>query len=1028
MKSGWLPSYAALLAVVLAACILGAIKGAPSGEVVAPDTANAFRAGTCYIEIPDTGDLLKDRASLTFWVKLNRATPEAERFGIHHISAHGGISHYPWTDGLAYFNTFRDSRVDGIELSDDIDREQWHLVTITSEPGENGWKLYQNTERVHQTTGAESIHTGARFLLGASKGGTWLQDGYLHDVRLYNRVLTSAEIADLLRGSHVVDGLVAHWPLEGGMDKVVKDSVGNKAGRLIDLRKEREFDELRRQIADRSYWNDERLAREVYRPEALIREEDRTPVDVVWRRTHALLEHLQGMEKAPDLTLPATALEELREHVEAVQKQASPDETVLRRLFDDITTVRRRIAFANPLLDFEEILFIKRNRARGANAEHMVDQYFGIYGDPGGGLYVLEDPFGDAPRARDLLAGAVVERGRLQGQPLHGGAFLSPSLSFDGEKILFAYVERTGSGEHRHHTNHPEEGYWDREDCYHIFKVNRDGTGLEQLTDGTWNDHYPIWTPGGRIVFTSERRGGYLRCGRVCPTYTLHDMAADGSDIRTLSFHETNEWHPSVAHDGAIMFTRWDYVDRHGCVAHHPWTIRPDGTDPRSVHGNFSFRHERADMQVHTRKIPGSHRYVAVAAPHHGQSFGSLVLFDPRVPDDDGTAPVRRLTPDIPFPESQASSRNQHYGQATPLSEDFYLTAYDPGGGMQGDYGLYLLDSFGNRELLYRDPAIGSHHPIPLRPRPVPPALPDRATRVAEDEPAEATVGVVDVYNSKMPFPEDVKVSALRIKRLLPLSVPSALVPHNTGIQIPQGNDSINIARWILGTVPVEEDGSAHFTVPARAPLMFQALDEEGLAITSMRSATQFMPNEQHTCMGCHESPQSAPSVPPQVPLAMRRPPSEIEPEVDGTAPFSYPRLVQPVLDRNCVECHQQNADTAPPLDSTLAEHPGGGHMNRPTQYYTSYLSLAPEHGFYDYGGEDWNDPQWYRTTPGEFGARASGLYHMLKEGHHDVQLSDEEMHRIVLWLDSVSLFYGVYEKEGGEAQLRGEEAEPTLW
>ena len=101
--------------------------------------------------------------------------------------------------------------------------------------------------------------------------------------------------------------------------------------------------------------------------------------------------------------------------------------------------------------------------------------------------------------------------------------------------------------------------------------------------------------------------------------------------------------------------------------------------------------------------------------------------------------------------------------------------------------------------------------------------------------------------------------------------------------------------------------------------------------------------------------------------------------------------------------------------------------MNRQTTYYTSYISLAPKHGFYDYGGRDWNDPKWYRTTPGEFGARASRLYRMLRDGHHGVELSDEDMHRIVLWLDSVSLFYGVYEQEGGLAQLRGEVAQPTL-
>lgn len=788
-----------------------------------------------------------------------------------------------------------------------------------------------------------------------------------------------------------------------------------------------EFDELLRIMGQRSNWNNERLERETFRREALILDSDRTPVDLVWRRTHALLEHLNSMDDGPGLAAETDALERLRPEVEASRSGSGLSPEALGDLFRRITAIRRRIALSNPLLDFDRILFIKRHRARGQNAEHMVDQYFGIYGRPGGGLFVLENAFGDAPRARDLLLGSVVEGGQRQGQGLTGGAFLSPSLSFDGEVILFAYTQRAGSGRIRPHLNHPAEGYWDREDCYHIYSVNRDGTGLVQLTDGTWNDHYPVYTPAGRIVFTSERRGGYLRCGRACPTYTLHDMAGDGSDIRTISFHDTNEWHPSVAHDGTILFTRWDYVDRHGCVAHHPWVIRPDGTDPRSVHGNFSYRPERADMQVHSRKIPGSHRYVSVAAPHHGQSFGSLVVFDPRVPDDDRTAPLRRLTPEAPFPESQASARLQFYGQATPLSDDFYLCSYDPGGGMQGEYGLYLIDSYGNRELLYRDPDIGSHNPIPLRPRPTPPVLAEGAERVPEDQAAYATVGLVDVYHTHVPWPEGLRAKALRIYQLLPLSVPSEHVPHNTGIQIPQGNDSINIARWILGTVPVEEDGSAYFTAPARVPLFFQAIDEDGLAITSMRSATQFMPGERHTCLGCHESRTAAPPSSRQVPTAMQRPASRIIPEVDGTAPFSYPRLVQPVLDRNCVDCHRQHAETAPPLDSTPAIMPASGWMNRPTVYYTSYISLAPKYGFYDYGGTGWSNPAWYRTQPGRFGARASRLYTLLKDGHHDVELSPEDLHRIVLWLDSVSLFYGVYEKEGGEAQLRGEIVQPTL-
>ena len=172
------------------------------------------------------------------------------------------------------------------------------------------------------------------------------------------------------------------------------------------------------------------------------------------------------------------------------------------------------------------------------------------------------------------------------------------------------------------------------------------------LTDGAFNDFDPCFMPSGRLSFITERRGGYLRCGRVCPTYTLYDMAEDGSDIRCLSWHETNEWHPSVNNEGLIVWTRWDYVDRHGQIAHMPWLTTPDGRNPRPVHGNYAIRRNRPDMEQDVRAIPDSHLYVATAAPHHNQSYGSLIVIDSYQKDDDGWSPLRRLTPRAEFPES----------------------------------------------------------------------------------------------------------------------------------------------------------------------------------------------------------------------------------------------------------------------------------------------------------------------------------------------------------------------------------------
>lgn len=785
------------------------------------------------------------------------------------------------------------------------------------------------------------------------------------------------------------------------------------------------------------------FAPETYCADALVTDADRDPLDILLRRTTALLNSVEKLSGCRSLSAEKGELDTLRTQALSV----NPDNPDGRRgLFNRLLPLRRRIAFANPLLNFNELLFIKRE-VRGV-MEHCCDQFYGQQQRSGGGLFVLSDPFGAKPALRDVLAESRVVNGRLKDQPLtfgtratqgkDGGSLLSPAVSYDGKNIAFAYVEGTGTRKHISHLNHAQDGHWERGFCYHLFSVGADGSQLTQLTDGTFNDFQPCFTPADRIAFISERRGGYLRCGRLCPTFTLFDLATDGSDIRCLSFHETNEWSPAVTHDGMLLWTRWDYVDRHGCTAHHPWVTTPDGRNPRPVHGNYSFRYKRADMELDSRPIPGSHRLVATAAPHHGQAFGSLLVIDPRIEDDDAMAPVKRLTPDSGFPESQKGA--QTYGTAWPLSETYFLCAYEPvevkAVAVRHVFGLYLVDQFGNKELIYRDPGIACLSPMPLRATPRPPVIPEQRQRLASGARGEATVTIADVYRSQQPWPQGTRIAALRVWQLYPLSVASAETSHNIGIQLPEGFDSINMARAVLGTVPVEKDGSAHFTVPAGVEIFFQALDANGCAVQSMRSATALMPRERMSCQGCHEPKTVAPErTPAATPLAMKRGPSVPTPGPEGSNPFSYPRLVQPVLEKNCLSCHAEKIKTAqtgekkpPRLDTEVAAFPVSGWMNRPTRYTTSYISLAIPYGFTNYGSNrDWNSPSFYRTTPGAFGARASKLYAMLQSGHHGVKLSEGDMSRIVTWLDSVCQFYGVYEKEGGEIQLAGGLAQPTL-
>ena len=811
-------------------------------------------------------------------------------------------------------------------------------------------------------------------------------------------------------------------------------AVPDKARPAIDVELDKQYEALKHDLANRK--THAKRASETLRADALVQAGDRDPLDIVLRRTAALAADLKrsaGQAALADLEKQLAGLTRQSEKVPVDQVEARRD------LFVRASQLRRRIAFTNPLLDFDRILFIKRHRAI---YNHMCDQFYGMAQMPGGGLYVLNDAFGDKPTVTDVLADSTVSNGRLKGQRLwggpdrkwkirfdgqgnqsgeatEGGSFLSPDLSFDGRQILFAYVECRGDTKHRHHTD-PNKGHWDEGRCYHVFKANVDGSDLVQLTDGTWNEFDPAWLPNGRIVFNSERRGGYLRCGRVCPTYTLYDMADDGSDINCLSFHETNEWNPSVTNDGRIIYTRWDYVDRFGCTAHHPWITTLDGADSRAVHGNFAPRNARPDMEVDIRAIPNSVNYAATAAPHHNQSFGSVVLINPNIPDDDAMGPVRRVTPEVGFPESQGGTLT--YGMPYPLSDDYYICVYDVNYELRkggGNYGIYLVDSFGNKELLYRDPKIACMSPIPLRPRPTPPVTVSMdPARIADRGPAypgkpgEATIAVVNTYDGRRPWPEGTRIKSLRVLKLLPMSVPSGRPPFNTGKRIAQAGDSVVPVRHVLGTVPVEADGSAHFTVPANVSLFFQALDANGLAVQSMRSATYLHEGERILCAGCHEPKNQTPPQAESLPTAMRREPSKITPDVDGSNPFSYPRLVQPVLDRNCVPCHtkKENAAKAPNL----------GREPMKNKWFASYNSLIDKYAFTNYGNNLY-------TTPGKFGAQASKLYEMLAKGHKKVKLSPEDMHRITLWLDCSSMFYGVYEGDRGAAQLRGEIAKPTL-
>jgi hypothetical protein len=250
-------------------------------------------------------------------------------------------------------------------------------------------------------------------------------------------------------------------------------------------------------------------------------------------------------------------------------------------------------------------------------------------------------------------------------------------------------------------------------------------------------------------------------------------------------------------------------------------------------------------------------------------------MIDPRVPDDDAMAQVRRITPEVAFPEGEDTRypNRMDYGTTWPLSEKYYIGVYDPKSAI---HGLWLIDCFGNRELIYRDPSAGCLGAMPLRPRKAPPIVPDRVpTDTSIDT---GTIALMNVYDSLKPWPKDAEITALRILEVLPKSTPYANVPKI-------GHGEQKGARMVLGTVPVEKDGSAYFIVPAKKPVFFQALDKNGLAVQSMRSDTYVHPGERLVCQGCHNIVGKAPSIA-VTPMALKRAPSSIVKDVDGSYPF----------------------------------------------------------------------------------------------------------------------------------------------
>jgi hypothetical protein len=314
------------------------------------------------------------------------------------------------------------------------------------------------------------------------------------------------------------------------------------------------------------------------------------------------------------------------------------------------------MALANPLLDFDTILFVKR--APGM-FPHVCDQYYGWWSRPGGGIYLLRGFKDNASRLQCLT------------RDWPAGNFLRPDLSCDGKKVLFAwckyYPHVAGIKNKVDKEKLPEDSF------YHLFEMNVDGSGVRQLTQGYYDDFDARYLPSGEIVFLSTRKGtslqagkasaaasgrstcpdSYVRCGgdnhRPVAIFTLHVMDANGKNLCAISAFENFEWTPSVADDGRILYARWDYIDRFNGHFMSLWSTNPDGTNPQLVYGNYT---TKPQCIFEARPIPNSRKLVFTATAHHSITGGSLALLDRRL-GTEYERPLTRLTPEVCFPEAE---------------------------------------------------------------------------------------------------------------------------------------------------------------------------------------------------------------------------------------------------------------------------------------------------------------------------------------------------------------------------------------
>ncbi len=641
---------------------------------------------------------------------------------------------------------------------------------------------------------------------------------------------------------------------------------------------------------------------------------------------------------------------------------------------DFVKSERQSITQLSPgameLLQGKQILFIEREQY--ARDHHNTATLF-----QKGEINAEKFAQGSALRVYNVSEGAI--KTLVESKQ---GVVRDPELSFDAQKVIFSMRKN-------------------KEDAHSIYEINIDGTGLKQLTFAQGvSDIDPLYLPDGGIIFSSTRQPKYCMCNRHIMA-NLYRMNADGSNITQIGVSTLFEGHASLMNDGRILYDRWEYIDRNFGDAQGLWTVNPDGTRHSVYYGNNT---KSPDGVIDGRQMGNSNLVAAVFTACHERPWGSLAIID-RKKGVDGIEPVMRIWPANSIEHVKTGGQDafiyidNYYEDPFPVDENNLLVSrtisFKRNNGLVTDskMGIYLIGTGDDTEELVLEGNKSLFDPMIVSPRVKPPAIP--FSRNFSD-----TTGVFYVQNvyegTHMRGINKGDVKYLRIIETPEKRTWTHRGWGGQGEQAPAVNWHSFETKRILGDVVVEEDGSAHFEVPAKTFVYFQLLDKDKKMVQSMRSGTMLMPGEINGCIGCHDDRLSVPPPGPSI-QALRKGP--IKPKsVIGNAPvnFSFLEHVQPVFDKHCMDCHDFDKNDRSRLVLARDKNPffNAAYVNL---YVGKYVTLV--------GG----GPAEIKV-PYSWGAHASKLTNVIDGDHHNVKLSQNEREMLYAWMDVNGVYYPVYE------------------